>query len=341
MPGRVGDPGRGRDVIQLRLVVVAGKAEAALRLLEATSSVANLIHMPGAVRRPSGDLILCDVATEDVSALVADLRDRQIPLGGSIALDPVSTQISGGTTAVENSASASDAVVWEEVDSRVAGMTALSANFLLLMILAMLIAMAGILRGSAILIVGAMIVGPDFGPVAGICVATVERHRNLAVRSLTAQLTGFATGITASILVALVLRLLGAFPDHLLETPQHLPQAVSDVVGAPGFFTFFVAFAAGIAGMLSLSTAKFGVLIGVLVSVTTIPAAANLALAIAYADWPNAAGSAAQLTANIATLLVAGVLTLAAQRAFFARTRRKKRWHDSARATTGLPAGHR
>ena len=131
-------------MIQLRLVVVAGKAEAALRLLEATSSVANLIHLPGAVRRPSGDLILCDVATEDVSALVADLRDRQIPLGGSIALDPVSTQISGGTTAVENSASASDAVVWEEVDSRVAGMTALSANFLLLMILAMLIAMAGI-----------------------------------------------------------------------------------------------------------------------------------------------------------------------------------------------------
>ena len=102
-----------------------------------------------------------------------------------------------------------------------------------------------------------------------------------------------------------------------------------------------MAFAAGIAGMLSLSTAKFGVLIGVLVSVTTIPAAANLALAIAYADWQNAAGSAAQLAANIATLLVAGVLTLAAQRAFFARTRRKKRRHDSARATAGLPAGHR
>jgi uncharacterized hydrophobic protein (TIGR00271 family) len=143
----------------------------------------------------------------------------------------------------------------------------------------MLIAMAGIVRGSAILIVGSMIVVPDFSPVAGICVATVERRRDLAVRSLTAQLTGFATGITASILVALVLRLLGAFPGHLLETPQHLPQAVSDV-GAPGFFTFFMAFAAGIAGMLSLSTAKFGVLIGVLVSVTTIPAAANLAMTL-------------------------------------------------------------
>ena len=78
-----------------------------------------------------------------------------------------------------------------------------------------------------------MIVGPNFGPVAGICVATVERRRNLAVRSLTAQLTGFATGITASILVALVLRLLGAFPGQLLETPQHLPQAVSTLLARP------------------------------------------------------------------------------------------------------------
>jgi uncharacterized hydrophobic protein (TIGR00271 family) len=309
-----------------------------LSLLDATSSAANLVHLPGTVRHPDGDLIVCDVPSEDVSAIVASLGDLDVPLGGSIAIEPIATQISEGTTARENEASASDAVVWEEVDSRVAGMTALSANFLMLMALAMLIAMAGILRGTAILIVGAMIVGPDFGPVAGICVATVERRAWMAGRSLAALLAGFAAGITVAVLTATVFRLLGAFPGHLVETPEQLPQAVSLVVGRPGFFTFFVAFAAGIAGMLSLSTAKFGVLIGVLVSVTTIPAAANLALATASARWPIAAGSAEQLGANITTLLIAGIITLAAQRVLYARRRRSQHRHDCARAAAELPA---
>ena len=40
--------------------------------------------------------------------------------------------------------------------------------------------------------------------------------------------------------------------------------------------------------MLSLTTAKSGALIGVLISVTTIPAAANIGVAAAYGDWGEA-----------------------------------------------------
>jgi uncharacterized membrane protein len=42
--------------------------------------------------------------------------------------------------------------------------------------------------------------------------------------------------------------------------------------------------------MLSLSTAKSGALIGVLISVTTIPAAANVGVASAYGDWTSFGG---------------------------------------------------
>ena len=326
-------------MIHLRIVVSAERAARARKLLEASSSISNLVYLPGTVRHPSGDLLLCDVTSKDVSSIVANLRELEVPVGGgSIAIEPIDSHISDGAMATESSASSSDAVVWEEVDTRTAGMTALSAQFLALMVLAMLIAMAGILQGSAILIVGAMIVGPDFGPVAGVCVATVERRSGLAARSFTALIGGFAFGIVISGLTALALRHLGAFPARLIETPQHLPQAVSSVVGEPGFFTFFVAFVAGIAGMLSLSTARAGVLIGVLVSVTTIPAAANVALAAAYGRWPIAGGSMAQLGANILTLLVAGTVTLAAQRAVYARRRLSQRRHDPARTAAGLPA---
>ena len=160
-----------------------------------------------------------------------------------------------------------------------------------------------------------------------------------ASRSLATLLIGFAVGIVVSGLVALALKDLGAFPAVLAETPRHLPRAVSSVTGGPNFFTFFVAFLAGIAGILSLSTAKTGVIIGVLVSVTTIPAAANVALTSAYGQWDNAVSSAEQVGANIATLVVAGTLTLASQRAVYARRRRIQRRSDPARAAAGLPMG--
>ena len=65
----------------------------------------------------------------------------------------------------------SDAVVWEEVEARTSENIELTGNFLAFMVLACLIASVGIFLDSPILIVGAMIVGPEFGPLAGLCVA--------------------------------------------------------------------------------------------------------------------------------------------------------------------------
>ena len=49
--------------------------------------------------------------------------------------------------------------------------------------------------------------------------------------------------------------------------------------------------------------------------------------------------SAEQVGANIATLLVAGTLTLAGQRAVYTHRRRIQRRTDPARAAAGLPVG--
>jgi hypothetical protein len=65
--------------------------------------------------------------------------------------------------------------------------------------------------------------------------------------------------------------------------------------------------------MLSLTEARGGALVGVLVSVTTIPAAANLGVATAYGEWSEVGGAALQLTINVTGLAVAGAVTLAVQ----------------------------
>jgi hypothetical protein len=83
--------------------------------------------------------------------------------------------------------------------------------------------------------------------------------------------------------------------------------------------------------MLSLSTAKSGALIGVLISVTTIPAAANIGVSAAYRDWDSFGGSVAQLGINLTSVLVAGTTVLAIQRALYRRRRERHIREEQAR----------
>lgn len=185
------------------------------------------------------------------------------------------------------------------------------------MVLAALMASIGIYLDSPILVVGAMVVGPEFGPVAGFCVALVQRRPGLAARSAAALAVGFPLAIGATLVASLVFKATGLTPETFTQADHEL----SNVIANPDFFAAFVATCAGAAGMLSLSTAKSGALIGVLISVTTIPAAANVGVAAAYGDWPAWRGSLAQLALNLGAILAAGTAVLAIQRALYRRRR--------------------
>ena len=310
----------------------------ALGLLEASPSVSNVVHLEGAARKPPGDVILCDVAREDASVILADLRELDIPADGSIALEVVDTSISEVSRAAEKAAAGlpSDAVVWEEVEARTSEQTELSASFLAFMALAMMIAGVGLLLDQPVLIIGAMVVGPEFGPIAGACVAAVQRRRDLARRSTVALAVGFPFGIVVTLVATLALRALDIAPAEYATTPHPLTSFVSE----PDEFSFLVALLAGAAGVLSLTTTKSGALIGVLISVTTIPAAGGVAVGAAYGDWAEAAGSLAQLGLNLVALFLAGIATLYLQRRLYV-ARRKRHHRDPARRIAGLERGRR
>jgi uncharacterized hydrophobic protein (TIGR00271 family) len=321
-------------VIHLRIVVEPDKTERALGLLERSPSVCNVIYLAGAARRPVGDLILADVAREDASVIISDLKDLGVHHEGAISIEPIDTQISDrAERAIEHApGSPADAVVWEEVEARTSENVELSGVFLAFMVLAGLLAAVGIYQDSAVLIVGAMVVGPEFGPLAGFCVALVQRRSALAMRSFTALAVGFPLCIAVVYVTVLAFKAVGLFDDEF-SAENH---SFSNIISSPDFFAFFIAACAGAAGMLSLSTAKSGALIGVLISVTTLLAAANVGLAAAYQDWDSMTGSIQQLAINLASIVVAGTAVLAAQRAFYLR-RRKQHLDDPERVAAGLP----
>ena len=324
-------------MVHLRIVVPSYQAEHALDLLNAAPSVCNVIYLERVAHRPEGDVILCDVAREDASVIISDLKELEIDKEGSIAMEMIDSQVSSAAVAAEKAAEGlpSDAVVWEEVESRTSENVELSGSFLAFMVLAMLIAMVGILTDQLILIIGAMIVGPEFGPIAGICVAAVEKRKDLFKRSFRALAIGFPLGITATFLATLLLNGVGLVPDDFSQDHHPFTQFIS----SPDQWSFIVAYLAGMAGVLSLTSAKSGALVGVLISVTTIPAASNIGVAAALGAWHEWVGAIEQLSLNLSAILLAGIGTLFVQRRIYLR-RRVAHLHDEARVAAGLPLGH-
>jgi uncharacterized hydrophobic protein (TIGR00271 family) len=179
-----------------------------------------------------------------------------------------------------------------------------------------------------------MVVGPEFGPLAALCVALVQRRAAMAARSAAALAVGFPLGIAVAFILVLILRAAGPAPDVL--TAQG--QAATFFISHPDVYSVLVALLAGVAGLLSLTTAKSGALLGVLISVTTIPAAANVGVAAAYADWQQARGALAQLALNVACIVIAGAMTLAAQRLGFRRRLRRARGNTDTGLLSDLSA---
>ena len=310
-------------MVHLRIVVPADLTEAVLRALEQTPGACNVVVLRGAAVRPAGDLILCDVAREAASIVLSDLEDLGVPARGSISVEKIDVALSSAAEAAIKAAPGdpANAVVWEEVEELASESTTLTASFLIFMVLATLIAAVGIFLDTPILIIGAMVLGPEFGPLASFCVAVVERRPHLALRSFVALVVGFPVAIGAAYLASLIFKWTDLTPDQFSEADHGL----SSIISSPDVFSVFVAFCAGVAGVLSLTTAKSGALAGVLISVTTIPAAANIGVSAAYHDWSAWRGSQEQLVINIGTICVAGVLTLLIQRAIFTRRRARHR----------------
>ena len=225
-------------MVHLRIVVPSYRAEKVYEMLCETASAIDVICVPNASRRPDGDLILCDVAREDVSVIISELRDLGIHHDGSISISATDTISDLATAAVEHApGSPADAVVLEELDQRTSESIELSAVFLLYMVLAVIIAAIGIFLDSPILVVGAMVVGPEFGPVAGVCVAIVQMKPELARRSVLALVVGFALAIGATVLATLAFDVADIVPDAF-DTADH---ALSDSISSPDAFAFIVA----------------------------------------------------------------------------------------------------
>ncbi|PJI86751.1 DUF389 domain-containing protein [Luteimicrobium subarcticum] len=307
-------------MIHLRLVVSADLSPRVVGLLRDDDATTDVVLVAGAAQQPEGDLVLADVTREAASAVIDRLVDLGVPDDGSISAQEVDTVVSAAADRAEQAApgAPSDAVVWQELQKRAGSETRPSVTFCVLMAVACVIGMIGVLTNQPVLVVGAMAVGPDFGPLAALALGVVRRSREMLLGGLRATVLGYGCGVAGAAVGALLLRWWGLLdPADLVAK-----HAITDFVYHPGGLSWVVAFLAGVAGAVSLATERTGALVGVLISVTTIPAAGVLGASLAFGVGDEAWGAAVQLAVNV-VMIVAGSLTALGVQALSQRTGRR------------------
>jgi uncharacterized hydrophobic protein (TIGR00271 family) len=304
-------------MLHVRIVCPPDRTDAVLRLLGQVRGATNLMRLPGAVLDHDADLVEIDVAREAVDGLLTSLRPMCLEHGGSISLETIDTALGESMDQAEREApgDGGDAVIWDELAQTTKEQSVLSSGYLLFLVIATFIAAVGLLTDSQVLIVGAMVLGPEFGPLAGLALAAVNRDGRAARLALRALLVGFPLAIVLTGLLVAALAALGEVPQQYLDGRQQLTAFVS----SPNVFSVLVALLAGIAGTVSLTAEKSSTLVGVFISVTTVPAAAGIAAGVVTGQGQHALGAAVQLLVNLVCIVLASVLTLLVQRSAWRR----------------------
>jgi uncharacterized hydrophobic protein (TIGR00271 family) len=313
----------------VRLVSLPDRTDGLVDALASDAGVSNLLVLRGTAQRLGGDGLQFDVRPRSANAVFRLLQTCHDDLVGTVAVEYVDATLG------ERAALASKhflvqrdvAPAWEVVEARIRSDAVYAPSFYVLLAIAGLIGAVGILTNSQILIVGAMVVGPEYNAIMGVALGIDKRTGQPILRGILALLVGFSAAMVATLLFALLIRWSGHTPA--LYSAGVRP--VSDLIDNPNLFSVCVAVLAGIVGVVSLTEARASALIGVFISVTTIPAAADIALSLAYASWSQARGAAFQLLLNVTVLIAMGAVVLRVQRIIWSARERT----EPARAAPG------
>jgi uncharacterized hydrophobic protein (TIGR00271 family) len=313
-------------MLHVRMVSPANLTEQLTDSLVAAPGVNNVVVQAGAGRRPDGDAVQFDVREDAANPVFHALRESGLDRICVIAVQQVDAALADHQhgTAEHGALRREKAPVWEMVEAVIRDGATYAPSFYILLAIAGLIGAVGILTNSQILIVGAMVVGPEYHAIIAVALGLHKRDRDAVRDGLFALLWGFLAAIVVTALFGLAVRVLGIAPaDYLAGI-----RPVAQLIDTPNVYSIIVAVLAGIVGVVSLTEARVNALIGVFISVTTIPAAAAMGLSIAFANWYAVLGSALQLLLNVVVLIVVGAAGLSVQRRIWQRSA----WRPAARS---------
>jgi uncharacterized hydrophobic protein (TIGR00341 family) len=188
----------------------------------------------------------------------------------------------------------------EELYSDVDKMSRISWIFIILIILASVVAAVGILRNNVVFIIGAMVIAPVLGPNVALSLGTTLGDGELSKRALKTIALGIVTVFVFSAIVGMIFKVNTQIPELVSRTEVNF----GDIV---------LALAAGSAAVLSLSSGLVSALIGVMVAVALLPPLVTTGMLVGAGHWDLVTGSLLLFFVNFICVNLSGVITFIAQ----------------------------
>lgn len=169
-------------------------------------------------------------------------------------------------------------------------------DFGVLISLSTLIAALGLIRNSASVVIGAMLVAPLMTPIVGGGLGLAQSNIWLLRRSLRTVLRGFATAFVLGAIVGLVLR-----PELTKEMADR---------GSPGFLDLMVALASGMAAAYAMGRPNLlSALPGVAIAAALVPPLATSGIALAIGAYHDCLGALVLFVTNIVAIILGATIT--------------------------------
>lgn len=289
----------------LRVTCSPDRTEHIVGLLLDHAGASELTVVTDSSRVTLGDLILAEVPRSVVDEILERIAEAHLHPDLHVAVQQSERLV----PPQDDDGADEEAVIWAQVVQDVHETGRLSWINVALIVVAGCIAAIGIIQDQLLLIVGAMALSPDYFPVADACLSIVRRDWRRAGQAVGTLVLSFSAAIAGAWLLTELLGRTGIVSEATAP-----PQELTLFISRPDALSVVVALFAGVAGALAITLADARGLVGVFVSITTIPAAANMGVALASSDWSEFSGAAVQLLVNIASLIVAGTITLGIRR---------------------------
>jgi uncharacterized hydrophobic protein (TIGR00341 family) len=237
------------------------------------------------------------------------------PLEGVLTRPPAS-----GVRDARADARSAAAVSCEEFYARIADAAKLDRTYVVLVVLAAVVAAIGLARDNTAAVIGAMVVAPLLGPNMALAVGVVLGDSPLIHRALITNGVGLALALSSAAVLGLPL-------DPDLSTTELVSRTQVTV------WNLVLALAAGCAGALSYTTGVPTFLTGVMVAVALLPPAVASGILLGEGELRGAFAALLLAVGNVTALTRAAILT------FRWRGMRPRNWWQVDRARRSARLG--
>lgn len=233
---------------------------------------------------------------ERVETVVCDLKHKLSHLEFQLLVLPVEA-----IATKENSNSSPDpdlinGYIQPEIYTQISQSIRLCSTEISLVILSTVIAAIGLVQGSQVVIIGAMVIAPLLKPNMALAIATTFGDLSLAIRIIKVGIVEILLALSLSILLGIFI-------------PVDLGMSEIAIRTRVDFADIVLAFASGVAGAISLTVGEQQAVVGVMVSVALLPPLVVLGMLIGSQLWVAAVAAAVLVSTNIACLNLAAIAT--------------------------------